>query len=155
MLPLKGEDISRLYVLFAVERQRYALPLVNVIRALRMVALTPAPEMPDWVAGMINMAGETIVAVDFRGLFNKRKKDLELKDRLLIVKIGNETVAVIVDEVLGVLEFAADRIEPPPEALSASRALAAVVRLDGILVMVLDTFRLLPQHGAHTDGERL
>jgi len=54
-------------------------------------------------------------------------------------------VAVVVDEVLSILEFTSEQIEAPPPALSHSLALAATIQQDDALVMVLDVYRLLPE----------
>ncbi len=145
--PLSREETHRHYVLFTIERQHYALPLVHVVRALRMVALTPVPEAPEWIPGVINMAGKTVTAIDLRHLLRKKKRDPELQDRLLILDTKEQMVAVIVDEVLGILELTTEQLELPPPALSDSHALAATVRLEGTLVMVLETSRLLPGQG--------
>jgi chemotaxis signal transduction protein len=53
-------------------------------------------------------------------------------------------VALVADEVTGVLEVPAHQMEPPADPLSQSRPLVAVVRRDEGLVLVLDATRLLP-----------
>ena len=136
---------SHYYVIFRIDSQRYALPLDHVVRVLRMVAITPVPEMPEWVLGIINMAGQTLPVLDPRRLFSQKNQDPELQDRILILQVQEQTVAVVVDEVLSILEFTSEQIEAPPPALSHSLALAATIQQDDALVMVLDVYRLLPE----------
>ena len=136
------QDKSHHYVLFRIARQNYALPLVEVIRVLRMVAITPVPEMPDWLSGVINMAGQTIAVIDLRRLLGQKSKEPELQDRLLIVASQQQTAAVSVDEVLSIQEYTAAQIELPNPALSQSGVLAAIIRQDDAMIMVLDARRL-------------
>ena len=44
-------------VIFLLDEQRYAVPMDSVERVIRAVAVTPVPETPEFVLGLINMAG--------------------------------------------------------------------------------------------------
>jgi purine-binding chemotaxis protein CheW len=145
--PSQSEDKSCHYVVFKIDRQHYALPLDHVIRAVRMVAFTPVPDAPHSVLGIINMAGQMLPVIDLRRLFGQTDKPLELEDLLLIIQIQGQTVAVIVDEVLSILELTSTQVQSPPSAVSQSRFLAAAVRQDDMMILVLDASRLLPNHG--------
>ncbi|KAF0158597.1 MAG: purine-binding chemotaxis protein CheW [Syntrophaceae bacterium] len=140
--PPHAQGKSHHYVLFRIARQNYALPLIQVTRVLRMVAITPVPEMPDWLSGIINMAGQTITVIDLRCLLGQKSREPELQDRLLIIASQQQTVAVAVDEVLSIQEFTEAQVEPPSPALSQSRVLAAIIRQDDAMIMVLDAERL-------------
>ncbi len=145
--PSQSEDKSCHYVVFKIDRQHYALPLDHVIRAVRMVAFTPVPDAPHSVLGIINMAGQMLPVIDLRRLFGQADKPVELEDLLLIIQIQGQTVAVIVDEVLSILELTSTQVQSPPSAVSQSRFLAGAVRQDDIMILVLDASRLLPNNG--------
>ena len=53
-------------VVFLIDNQRYALPLVSVERVLPMVAATRLPTLPDVALGVINVHGQVIPIVDIR-----------------------------------------------------------------------------------------
>jgi purine-binding chemotaxis protein CheW len=141
-----AEHSSRHYVLFTIDRQYYALSLDHVVRALRMVAITPVPDAPNAVLGMINMAGQMVPVVDLRQLFSQTGKHPELQDLLLVIQIQGQPVAVVVDEVLKILELTAKQVQSPPTAVFQSRFVAATVRQDDNMIMVLDASRLLPNN---------
>jgi purine-binding chemotaxis protein CheW len=142
--PFQLEEESRHYVVFRMDRQHYALPLDHVIRAVRMVAFTPVPDAPSSVLGIINMAGQMLPVIDLRQLFGHAGKKPELQDLLLIIQIQGQTVAVVVDEVLNILKFTSKQVQSPPAAVSQSRFLAAAVRQDDLLILILNASRLLP-----------
>src|SRR3989304_5552038 len=51
-------------VLFALDGQRYGLPLARVERALPMVAVAPLPKAPAIALGVINLHGQVIPVLD-------------------------------------------------------------------------------------------
>ena len=142
--PLQPEDKSCRYVVFRIDRQRYALPLDHVIRAVRMVAVTPVPDTPDSMLGIIAMAGQTLPVIDLRRLFGQPGNHPELQDILLIVQVQGQTVAAVVDEVLNILEPSSELMQSPPAAVSQSRFLSAAIQQEDSLILVLDASRLLP-----------
>ena len=139
-----GEDGSIHLVVFRRERQLYALPLSNVERALRMVAITSVPEAPAWVAGVISVHGRVIPVLDLRQRFGRSPKEPHPDDRLLIMQAQGQTVALIVDEVTEVLEVPAHQVEPSSKLLPGIQPLAAVIRRDADLILVLEATQLLP-----------
>jgi purine-binding chemotaxis protein CheW len=137
-------DGSAPFVSFRLDRQLYALPLDHVERALRMVAITPVPEAPPWIAGVINLQGKVIPTVDLRQRLGQPSREAHVDDRLLVVQAPERTVAVMVDEVAEVLAVPAQQVEPIPDPLSQSCPLEAVVRREEGLILVLRVTRLLP-----------
>jgi purine-binding chemotaxis protein CheW len=144
--PSPSGDQSCRYVVFRIDRQHYALPLDHVIRAVRMVAFTPVPDVPHSVLGIINMAGQVLPVIDLRRLLGQTGKDPELQDVLLIIQIPGQTAAIIVDKVLNILEFTSVQLQSPSAAVSQSRFLSAAVQWEDTLILVLDAGRLLPNN---------
>ncbi len=151
--PIGTEDVtSTHFVAFRLDRQLYALPLENVERALRMVAIVPVPDAPPWVPGVINLQGQVVPVVDLRQRFGWPAREPTLNDRLLVIQALGQKAALWVDEVAEVLEVPSAQVEPPPQPLSRSRPLAAVVRRGENLILVLDASRLLPpEEGTETE----
>ncbi len=140
------------FVGFRLGKQFYALPLSHVERALRMVAVTPVPEAPPWVTGVINLHGRVVPVVDLRQRFGQPAKELHPDNRLLVVQAPGRRAALIVDEVTEVLEVPARQVEPSADLLPDSRPLSAVIRRDEGLILVLDAVQLLPPGGDAETG---
>lgn len=141
----KPEGKTYHYVVFSIENQRYALPLECVLRALRMVAIAPVPEMPDCILGVINMAGRIIPVINLRYFLNKTNRESELNDRILILRIKEQMLAVVVDEILGIPEFASEFVEPPNPAFSNSSVVSAIIRDNDSFLMVIDAYYILSE----------
>jgi len=144
--PSQLADKSRPYVVFRIDRQHYALPLDQVIRAVRMVAFTPVPDVPRSVLGIINMAGQMLPVIDLRLLFGQAGTDPELQDVLLIIQMQGQLAAIIVDEVLNVQEFMPKQVQAPPGAVPESRFISGAVQQEDILIFLLNDFRLFPNN---------
>ncbi len=152
--PSREQDRPRYHVVFRIDQQHYALPLDHVVRALRMVAFTPVPDAPPSVLGIINMAGQMLPVIDLRFIFEQASRRPEVQDFLLILEIGSQTAAIVVDEVLNVLEFAPEQVQAPPGTVSQSRFLRAAVRQDDVTILVLEASQLFPGSDARR-GTRL
>jgi purine-binding chemotaxis protein CheW len=151
--PSLSEDKLRPYVVFRINQQHYALPLDDVIRVVRMVAVTPIPDAPQSILGLISMAGQMIPVIDLKGLFGKTGNQPEIQDVLLIDQIHDQTIAVIADEVLNIMEFSPKQIQSPPAAVSQSRFLSSAIQQGDNLILVLDAPHLLPNdNGKLIDG---
>ncbi|MEQ8380775.1 MAG: chemotaxis protein CheW [Coleofasciculus sp. A1-SPW-01] len=77
--------------------------------------MTRVPLAPPVVAGLINLRGQIVTAIDLR-------RRLELKPRAydplpinIIVRTPDETVSLLVDEIGDVLDVSDDDFERPPD----------------------------------------
>ena len=121
-------------VVFDIEGQRYALPLNDVERVLPMVAVSPLPQAPAVVLGVINLHGQVIPVLDLRCRFGLPLCDYGLTARLLVVRTSRRILALAVDEVLGVREIAQETITRPDALLPGIGHIAGIVTLpDGLL----------------------
>lgn len=134
-------------VVFALDAQRFALPLAAVRRIVRAVELTPLPGAPDIVLGAIDLAGRVVPVLDMRKRFGLPEREVDPSDHFLIAATPRREMALVIDEARGVVEcersavMAASRISPGLEWIDG------VLRLDDGLVLIhdLDTFLSLDE----------
>lgn len=134
-------------VVFLIEGQRYALQLPAVERVLPMVAVSPLPNAPAVALGAINVHGSVIPVVDIRRRFGFPPRDYGITAHLLVARTSRRTLAVPVDEVLGVKEVAAETVTAPDSVLPGIGHVSGIVALaDGLLLIHdLDTFLSLDE----------
>ena len=92
------------YVSFRLGSRFFALSLKHVDRALRMVAVTPVPESPIWVAGVINLHGKVIPVLNLRQRLGLSARQSVVDDHMLIVEALGQTIGIMVDQVTEILE---------------------------------------------------
>jgi purine-binding chemotaxis protein CheW len=134
---------NRPLLVFSLDDQRYALALDRVQRSIRVVAITPLPDAPAIVLGIIDLAGVVIPVVDIRKRLNHPPRDLRLSDQLLIATTGRRTVALLVDEANGVIDGSPEDVVPASEILPGLGLVAGAVKLESGLVLIHDLDRLL------------
>jgi purine-binding chemotaxis protein CheW len=141
-----AEDPREL-VVFLVEGQRYSLPLSTVNRVLPMVAVSRLPKAPSIALGVINLHGHIIPVLDIRRRLGFPPRDYGITSHLLVARTPRRTLAVPVDEVLGVWQVAAEAVVPPDAVLPRVGHVAGIVALADGLVFIhdLDTFLSLDE----------
>ena len=130
------------YVVFVLGELRIALHLSGVERVIWAVAVTPLPEAPESVFGVINLEGRIMPVVDIRQRFGLSRGEPEPGDRFIIAHTVRRTVALWVDGVEGVVEPTAEEVTRAEEILPDMGYVDGVIELsDGvILIHNLDRF---------------
>jgi len=132
------------FLVFRIENKLFALSLAHVIRVFRMVFVSPIPDAPDYLAGIIDWAGTVVPVIDLGVFIGLPKKPQQLSDRLLLARSGEQTLALIADEVMAILPGEADIASLPPLPLRPCTPLAGILQRDGDLIQVLDLLRIAP-----------
>jgi purine-binding chemotaxis protein CheW len=133
------------YILFELAGTTYGLPS-RVVQQMEMVEhITPVPNAPSFVEGVVFSRGQVVPAVNLRRRFGFEKTPHDLRTRLVVVSNGGRSVGLIVDAAREFVAIPAESIQPPPEALSglSGKYLHGIARLGERLVLVLDVDEVL------------
>lgn len=115
------ESSQRLHlVTFSLLGEVFGLPILDVREIIRMTEITPVPQAPDFVKGVINLRGQILPVVDLRKRFGIDPKDNDEHTRIVVVELTNSAVGLIVDSVSEVLRIPADVVAPPPSLVAGS-----------------------------------
>jgi len=137
-------------VAFLLNRARYALPLSCVERVLPMVAVSPLPQAPAIVCGVINLHGRVLPVLDLRRRFGLPPGAYGPDAHLVVARTARRPVVLPVDEALGVLSVAVDAVTAPTAVLPGIGQVSGIVALpDGLLFLQdLDAFLALDEERA-------
>jgi purine-binding chemotaxis protein CheW len=83
-----------LAVVFTLDERRYALYLPAVERVVPAVEVTPLPNAPEVVLGVINVQGRIIPVINVRKRFGLRERDIEPNDRFILARTSRHVVAL-------------------------------------------------------------
>lgn len=92
---------------FFIRNQIYAVPLNYVHHILPAVEITPFPDTPPEVAGIINFHGEIIPIFDVSTLLHHPQETLTPSHQFLILEAPGHHVGVIINQVKEVLSLRA------------------------------------------------
>ena len=136
-------DSSGSLVVFLIDEKEFAVSAAAVERVLRAVEISPLPEAPRGVRGVINMQGKIVPVFDLRARFGQPVREVRASDHLLIAHTHWRTVALLVDAVAGVVPRIGAQITPASEILPDLECVSGVMKLDGGIVLVHDVERFL------------
>ena len=101
------------HLLFRLSALLFALPLAEVEEVVRAVAVTPVPDVPETVLGIIDVRGHWRVVVDLRRRLGLAPARLAPSQRFVL--IADEPAAFVVDAVDGLfVPCGAREAELPP-----------------------------------------
>lgn len=132
---------------FAIDEQTFALPLERVERAVRAVAVTPLPQAPAIVSGVINIGGRIVPVINLRRRFGLPEQELRLADQLLIAHTSQRPLAMIVDAALGVVACAEQDFVAVDRIVTGTRYLHGIVKGTNGMILIhdLDAFLSLEE----------
>ena len=128
---------------FMLDDRICALPLATVERTDRAVAVTPLPQAPDIVIGIVNVRGVVQPVIDLRRRFRLSSKRLSPNDHLIIGHTSRRPVALLVDSVAGVVECAQQDIAAADAVLPGMEFVSGIVRLKDGMILIHDLDRCL------------
>jgi purine-binding chemotaxis protein CheW len=131
------ETTSPLVVL-TLDEQRYALPLSAVERVVRTVEVTPLPNAPDIIAGVVNVQGQIIPVADIRKRFRLPAREITLSDQLIIAHTSRRPVTLVVDAVIGVVECAEQDITAAEAIVPGTEYVKGVAKLKDGMILIHD-----------------
>lgn len=133
------------YILFQLGDTTYSIRSRFVQQMEMVERVTPVPNAPRFVEGIVLSRGRVIPAINLRLRFGFDKVDYDLRTRLVIVQVDGRTVGLIVDMAREFVVIPADLIQPPPDTESglSSRFLEGVATLGERLVLILNVHAIL------------
>lgn len=126
------------YVLLTLDDQRYSLPLTHVEKVVPAVYVTPLPQAPDIVTGIIDIHGQVIPVVNLRRRFRLPERMLELADQFIIATTSRRTIALTVDTVSGVIDISQQHVVSRTHILSSIEHVAGVATQEDGVILIHD-----------------
>jgi purine-binding chemotaxis protein CheW len=128
---------------FTLDDWRCALELSTVERVYRAVAVTPLPDAPDIVLGVVNVRGVVLPVINIRRRFRLPEKNLTPDNRLIIAHSTGYLVALVVDDVTDVVECAEKDITSAGAIVPGMEYVEGVARLKDGMILIHDLARFL------------
>ena len=120
---------------------------------MQSIEVTPLPNAPRVVDGVINMRGNVIPVINLRRRLGMAERETSLADKFVIINTALRTVCVIVDDANPVVEFDQNDITPPDDVMPGLTGVTGIVcAADGMIIINdIDKF-LSVEEGAAVDA---
>jgi purine-binding chemotaxis protein CheW len=145
------------FILFELAGTTYGIRS-HFVQQMEMVEhITPVPNAPLAVEGVVLARGQVIPALNLRVRFGFQKIPYDLRSRLVVVNSEGRTIGLIVDTAREFARIPATAIGPPPEALTglSGKYLEGIANINGRMILILDLSEVIDigEQQAAVDGQ--
>jgi purine-binding chemotaxis protein CheW len=136
-----GPQASGQFSTFFIDDLFFGVDVLDVQEVLRAQQMTPVPQAPDVVEGLINLRGQIVTAIDMRRRLQMPKLSTGQPPMNIVVSTPDGAVSLLVDEIGDVLDMDESTYERPPDNLdpAARELIRGVYKMKDGLMLVLDT----------------
>lgn len=160
-LPVASQSLAGKYLTVVLENEAYGIGVLKVREIIRLQKITPVPQMPAFVKGVINLRGRVIPIVDMRVKFGLKAEFAERTCIVVVqVKLPTEQtvqMGLIVDSVEEVVTLQASEIEPTPDfgMKINTEYLLGMAKVKGAVKTLLDIDRVVAPETVQAISEKL
>lgn len=121
------------------------VPVTSVQEVIRSQERTKIPLVSAVIHGLINLRGEIVTTVDLRHRLELEPRTDDHDPINVVVRNHDGVVSLLVDEIGDVFDVANEDFDPLPPTLTGVYRdfVQGIYKLDGQLLLILDTDRLL------------
>jgi purine-binding chemotaxis protein CheW len=103
------------FLTFQLGQETFGLEILRVQEIKGYSTVTPIPNAPAHVKGVMNLRGAVVPILDLRCKFGMAQTEYTKFTVIIVVTVGVKVVGLVVDAVSDVLDLKAEDVEPPPE----------------------------------------
>ncbi len=139
------------YLTFELANEEYGVGILKVREIIGMMPVTPVPQTPDFVKGVVNLRGKVIPVLDLRLKFGLEAMEYTERTCIIVVDVdtpaGSIQMGCIVDKVSEVINIEADQIEETPTFGTRfnTEYILGMAKLEGGVKILLDIDRVLTE----------
>jgi len=114
----KPEELIQL-VVFELDDEEYAVQITDLREIIKIPEITPIPNTPEFIRGILNLRGKIVVAVDLEKRFHLVRENKKAPRHIIIAEVNENVFGVIVDEVAEILRVPVVNIQRTPALVSS------------------------------------
>ncbi|MCC5926875.1 MAG: chemotaxis protein CheW [Bacteroidetes bacterium] len=133
------------FLTFFLGKEEYALEILKVQEIIGMMPITPVPNMPGYIRGVLNLRGKIIPVMELRLRFGLMPVEDTEETCIVVVQSGNYLMGVVVDKVSEVAEIDTKQIEEVPNLGGAmnNEYLSGIGKFETSVKLLLDVEKVL------------
>lgn len=134
-----------MYLTFVLGDESYGLPIRTVLEIIGLQSITPIPDVPHYVRGIINLRGKVIPVMDVRRRFGMAERAYDARTCIIVVQVDESSIGLVVDTVSEVVSIRSSDIEAPPRVRNqrSNAVIRGVGKVGEDVKLLLDPNELL------------
>lgn len=157
---LQAEAGTDQYLTFMLAGEEYGVDILRVQEIKGWDSVTPIPNTPDHILGVINLRGTVVPIIDLRNRFGLEAIQFGSTTVVIVMKVASNeherTMGIVVDAVSDVYNVAGESIKAAPEFGGAANTdfVKGLATVDEKMVILLETDDLLnPDMTEYEEGQ--
>jgi len=133
------------YLTFVLCGEEYGVEILKIREIIGIMNITPVPQVPGYVKGVINLRGKVIPVIDLRLKFGFPEVEHTQETCIIVMEVRNKLTGVIVDTVLEVIDVDSAESEPAPQFGNGvdTEIIRGMAKIKDKVKMLLDIDRVL------------
>ncbi len=143
-LGLSSGNENDQFLTFIMAGEEYGVDILRVQEIRGWDNVTPIPNTPEYIKGVINLRGSIVPIIDLRERFGLTRNEYGPTTVVIVVKVIDEererVMGIVVDAVSDVYNVAEDDMKPPPDFGSVVSVdfVKGLTTVDEKMVIILD-----------------
>lgn len=139
------------FLSFMLGQDMFAIGILAVREILEYAGVTPVPQMPPCISGVINLRGTAVPVLDLACRLEREPVAVSKRTCIIVVEVDGDgntggafVIGILVDAVNAVLDIPPSEVEPAPSLGAQVRAemLQGIGKVNGRFVLLLDVRRV-------------
>lgn len=133
------------FLTFRLSGQDYGIPILKVQEIKGWNRITPLPNSPSYIKGVLNLRGKVVPVIDLRLRFNLAEVEHDAATVVIVVNVNDRLAGLMVDSVSDVVNVNAQQrcISPEFEGQANRQFIASLAEIDNNLLIILDVDKLI------------
>jgi purine-binding chemotaxis protein CheW len=137
------------YLSFFLNNEEYCIDILKIKEIMGMIPVTPVPQTPDFIKGVINLRGQIIPIIDLRLKFEMEEKIDTRRTCIVVVELPFEGklvyMGIVVDTIKEVISIPPENISNVPyiNAKIKSEYIKGIAEVSDSIKIVLDITKVL------------
>lgn len=138
-------NTEALFLAFRLADQDYGIAIAKVQEIREWSKVTPLPNSPPYIKGMLNLRGAIVPIIDLRMRFGLPAMDYDALTVIIVVNVGGRLAGVVADTVSDVVSAGPDRRRAMPEfeGQANRQFIEGLAQIDEQLMILLNVDRLV------------
>ncbi len=133
------------YLTLRLDGLDYAIQIMQVQEIRGWTRVTPLPNSPRYIKGVLNLRGTIVPIIDLRLRFNLNECPYDASTVIIVVNVGKQLAGLVVDAVSDVISLAPEQRRNPPEfeGHANRQFIYGLTQVDEKLLVLIDVEKLV------------
>ena len=151
------------FTIFKIGDEIFGIGIERVVEILKAQKIFTIPGLPEFLSGVMSVRGNIVPVIDLRRRFGIKPSGN--KERIIIVRYGQEKISFLVDDIKEILSLSPEEIRTPPSIFKGFKTeyltglgkhgerIIILLNIDSLLtseemIMLKESIELLEEKGA-------